>query len=66
MNCEPLNNTKVEDPFEPLEESENLNNTEEEAPFETLEEEYYREESEYLDDLKTDDGYYSGSGCDEI
>ncbi len=38
-------------------------NSPEGEPFETLEEQYYQEESEYLN---TDDGYYSGSGYDEI
>ena len=39
------------------------NRTPEEEPFETLEEQYYQQEREYEN---TDDGYYSGSGCDEI
>ncbi len=38
-------------------------NSKEQESFETLEEQYYHEESEYIN---ADDGYYSGSGCDEI
>ncbi len=51
MNCNTSNSTKEESLYF------------EEEPFETLNEQYYEEESEYLN---TDDGYYSGTGCDEI